>query len=161
MNPKSSTFLLNPQCYWETGEDVWICIYFQTALKWRQGRLKPHQDLLAFIFQTGVSHVLSVCFYFNALSIGCSGTTMELFCSQTEALVLLFDGLNQKHSFFVLFVVSAILKGRLSSCAIPFSHVCMFEHTMCVCMYAVHCSNAIVISFPCSPQRKPKQTSPP
>ena len=57
-----------------------------------------------------VVHVLTVC-CFNAVSIGSSSTTMGLTkrsVLRLKPLYFLFDGLNQKHFFFVLFVVPSI-----------------------------------------------------
>ena len=65
--------------------------------------------------------------------------TDQLLCSQTEARVLSFDGSNQKHSCFVLFVASANFeKAATLPCHTIFT--CMY-----VCMYVcTHCSNAYI-----------------
>lgn len=78
--------------------------------------------------------------------------TDQLLCSQTEARVLSFDGSNQKHSCFVLFVASANFeKAATLPCHTIFT--CMY-----VCMYVHIVRMLTFISFPCLSQRKPKQT---
>lgn len=61
--------------------------------------------------------------------------TDQLFCSQTEARVLSFDGSNQKHSFFVLFVASANFEKAAT----------LLCHTIFTCTYVcTHCLNAYI-----------------
>lgn len=75
-----------------------------------------------------VTCTLTACYSFTAMSTGTSSNvTGLLFCSQTEALVLVFffSYLNQqkKTFLFVLFVVLANFKGEHAP--VPFSHICM------------------------------------
>lgn len=94
-----------------------------------------------------VTCTLTACYSFTAMSTGTSSNvTGLLFCSQTEALVLVFffSYLNQKKLFFLYCLLFwPISKGNML--------LCHFHIYVCR-----HCLNAIFVSFPLLSERKPK-----
>lgn len=127
-------------------------MYFATVCHARTGCTKGNMGTvsassdrpeLAVLFASMLSVIISLpC---QQAAVAPQWTWPTVLCSDWSPCTF-FWWFEPKTFLFVLFVVSAIGKRRLCSCAIPCSHVC------------IHCLNAIFISFLCLSQRKPKET---
>lgn len=153
MSPKRSMFLAFS--YLSVLSRTWgECLDMHILCNRRQDRLKQRMNHFSIHLTDQNSrrcrHVFTVCCYFTALSIDSSSTTVELTDCSFLRPCSSFWWFEPKTFLFVLFVVSAILKGGYAP--VPY-HFHMYS--MCVCL---HCLNATFISFPCLSQRKPKHT---
>lgn len=132
MFPASSHLSVLSRTWWGS-LDMHILCY---SVSCEDGTDGAHHKSRLSLHQTDQSsqfcpHVVAVCFYFTAPSIGSSSTTMELSnrsALRLKPLYFLLMVWTKNIPFLYCLLFQPFWKRRLRSCAIPFSHSCM--HTL-------------------------------